>query len=162
MQLRKLLLKDAERMLEWMHDPFVVEKLQANFLEKTIDDCKKFIDNSHNAENIHLAIVDDDDLYMGTVSLKHITEKNAEFAITICRDAMGLGYSAWAMEEIIRIGFKKYGLSEIYWCVAEDNLRALKFYDKNKYIRVKSEDISISDVYSKEQIDSYVWYCVKR
>ena len=95
MKLRKLLQKDSTRMLEWMHDPFVVEKLQANFAAKTMDDCISFIENSEDAENVHLAITDDDDLYMGTVSLKHITDDNAEFAITVHRDAMGNGYSIW-------------------------------------------------------------------
>ena len=93
MRLRKLELNDSKRMLEWMHDPFVVEKLQTNFINKTIEDCIAFINNSQNDENIHLAIVDDNNQYMGTVSLKHITANTAEFAITVHRDVMGKGYA---------------------------------------------------------------------
>ena len=162
MKLRELQPRDAQPMLEWMHDPFVVEKLQTNFAAKTIEDCYSFIANSKDANNIHLAITDDNDEYMGTVSLKHITADTAEFAITICKYAMGKGYSIWAMNEILKMGFEKYGVRDIYWCVATDNLRALRFYDKNQFQRVEADKIRIAGGYTKEQIDSYVWYQVSK
>ena len=158
MHLRNLELRDAERMLEWMHDPYVVQNLQTDFMSNTIEDCKNFICNSQNGNHIHLAIADECDWYMGTVSLKNITESEAEFAITVRRDAMGKGFSAWSMKEIIKKGFEEYGLNEIYWCVAPDNLRALRFYDKNGFHRTRAEDINIVGGYTKEQIDTYVWY----
>ena len=42
-------------------------------------------------KNIHMAITDDNDEYMGTVSLKNINyiDSFAEFAITVRRTAMG-------------------------------------------------------------------------
>lgn len=160
MKLRPLAIKDAELMLEWMHDPFVVEKLQTNFLEKTIENCIYFIKNSRDENNVHLAIANDEDLYMGTVSLKHITENTAEFAITVRKDAMGKGYSIWAMKEILKRGFEEYQLKEIYWCVAKDNARALRFYDKNNFPREDASNINIAAGYTREQIDAYVWYQV--
>lgn len=162
MRLRKLAQKDADRMLGWMHDSFVVEKLQTDFMSKTIEDCKSFITSSYTRENIHLAVVDDADTYMGTVSLKNITDLSAEFAITICRDAMGKGYASWAMKEIIRLGFEDYNLNGIYWCVAPDNMRALKFYDKNGYSRVESSDIGDIKGYTIGQIQHYIWYLVTK
>lgn len=161
MHLRNLKIKDAERMLEWMHDPFVVEKLRTDFLHKTKDDCLRFIQNSCDDENLNYAIANDEDLYMGTVSLKHITSISAEFAITVHRDAMGKGYSLWAMKEVLNRGFRDFGLDEIYWCVAEDNHRALRFYDKNGFIRVDHNKLSISADYSESQVKSYVWYRIK-
>ena len=145
-------------MLEWMHDSFVVEKLQTDFMSKTIEDCNAFIENSQTKSDSHWAIVDDCDKYMGTVSLKHITEETAEFAITICREAMGKGFSIWAMKEILRMGFEKYGLKDIYWCVAVDNARALRFYDKNHFPKVSFDVVKIAGGYTQEQISSYVWY----
>ncbi len=158
MKLRPLKFEDSVRMLEWMHDPFVVEKLRTDFAGKTKEDCLIFIENSRDNENINLAITDDFDVYMGTVSLKHITLKSAEFAITIHRDAMGKGYSLWAMNEMLALGFKKYRVNEIYWCVAKDNLRALRFYDKNGFCRTDHKYLLISEDYSETQIKSYVWY----
>lgn len=145
-------------MLEWMHDSFVVEKLQTDFMSKTIEDCNAFIKNSQTETDCHWAIVDDCDKYMGTVSLKHITEETAEFAITVCREAMGKGYSIWAMREALRMGFEKYCLKDIYWCVAKDNVRALRFYDKNHFLKISSDMVRIAGGYTAEQISSYVWY----
>lgn len=136
LKLRKLELKDADKMHEWMHDESVVEFMQADFRNKSIDDCKKFIDNASNDKyNCHMAIVNDADEYMGTVSLKNIHDSVAEFAITIRKCAMGQGYSRYGMKEIINYGFNVLNLKSIYWCVSPENKRAVKFYDKNGYTR---------------------------
>lgn len=162
MRLRKLEIKDAPLMLEWMHDPFVVENMQANFVEKTIDDCERFILSAQKTtDDIHLAIVDENDVYMGTVSLKHIINKSAEFAITVRRTAMGKGFSKFGMAEIIRVGLEKLKLDKIYWCVNPVNKRAVRFYDKNNYQRVSPDELNITG-YSREQIRDYYWYEVNK
>ena len=124
-------------MLEWMHDQSVTEYMQADFASKTIEDCEHFIKAAQDiSENMHLAIVDNQDIYMGTVSLKNISNTDAEFAITIRKAAMGKGYSIYGMREIIRIGFENLNLQTIYWCVSPENKRAVCFYDKNGYKRI--------------------------
>lgn len=165
MRLRELEAKDAILMLEWMHDPSVVENLNANFNEKTIDDCLNFIEKSKkDKNNCHLAIVDENDKYMGTVSLKNITRKDAEFAITIRKSAMSKGYSKYGMQEIIKYGLHVLGLKYVYWCVSPNNKRAVKFYDKNGYKRdnIKNydffESIKDSGGYCIDQIESFIWY----
>lgn len=164
MKLRKLQQKDAPLMLEWMHDESVVEFMGANFAEKTIEDCERFIQSSQqDEENINLAIVDDADEYMGTVSLKHINmvEKVAEFAITIRKSAMGKGYSAYGMKEILAIGLNEVGLDKIYWCVSQRNKRAVGFYDKNGYTRTTDIPESVKRAYTEEQISQFIWYVVE-
>lgn len=142
MRLRKLELKDAPLMLEWMHDETVVKDMQADFSSKTLEDCNHFILSSKDTrKNLHLAIVDEDDEYMGTVSLKNIEEDKAEFAITVRKYAMGKGYSRFGMREIIKIGLEDMNLSSIYWYVDKNNQRAVKFYDKNGYQRISPEII---------------------
>lgn len=162
MHLRRLELRDAPLMLEWMHDPSVVEHLHANFLSKTEEDCKRFIANSRTDEaNLHLAIADGADVYQGTVSLKDIHNGTAEFAITIRASAMGKGVSAAAMKEIIRIGFEEKGLNSVFWCVSPENKRAVRFYDKNGYVRVPPERLPIRG-YGDEMIRSLLWYLVTK
>ena len=168
MYLRKLQQKDAPLMLEWMHDSSVVKDLQTNFAKKTLEDCEAFIGNSQiDTGNLHLAIADENDEYMGTVSLKHIQGTSAEFGITIRSCAMGRGYSKWAMEEIFRKGAEKLSLEKIYWCVSPLNERALRFYDKNGYQRIDAPEKSIASmlvkeaIYTGEQIDNYIWYQMK-
>lgn len=163
MKLRKLKIEDAPKMLEWMHDSSVVEHLQTDFSKKSINDCLRFIENSINEKNINYAIADDNDEYMGTVSLKNIFSDEAEFAITIRKCAMGKGYSIEAMKKIIEYGFNELSLHKIYWCVNPINKRAVRFYDKNDFNRITPELIcSNLDGYSFEQIKEYYWYMVTK
>ena len=118
MLLRRLELKDAPLMLEWMHDKNVTNNLRTDFASKTLQDAEGFIRWSwDDRENVNLAIVPDEDEYMGTVSLKHIEDGSAEFAITVRAEAMGRGYSWFGMESIIEKAFNEYGLESVYWCV---------------------------------------------
>lgn len=159
MKLRKLCLADAPLMLEWMHDESVVQNLQANFAAKTLADCQAFIRNCEDfSENMHLAIADDKDEYMGTVSLKHIHNGQAEFAITIRACAMGKGYSKFGMAAILEKGIRELGLSRIYWCVSQHNARAVRFYDKNGYTRTEAVPQTILSAYTPEQCADFIWY----
>jgi len=161
-RLRRLERKDAPMMLEWMHDPSVVEHLHANFLSKTAEDCERFISNSLTDESsLHLAIADEADVYQGTVSLKDIHDGTAEFAITIRSSAMGKGISRMAMSEIIRIGFVEKKLDSVFWCVSPENKRAVRFYDKNGYVRVPYECLSIRG-YGDEMVRSLFWYRITK
>lgn len=145
MELRKLKQKDAPLMLEWMHDDSVVRNMGTDFLKKNLDECHTFISSSQtDFPCIHRAIIDDTDEYMGTVSLKNVDQekKSAEFAIAVRKCAMGKGYSAYGMKEIIRLGFEQYDLETIYWYVSKQNTRAIRFYEKNGYKEVDCSTIS--------------------
>lgn len=161
MKLRNLKITDAPFMLEWMHDDEVVHYMQSNFQTKTLLDCESFIKMSQgDEENLHLALVDENDEYMGTVSLKKINRENrtAEFAITIRKCAMGRGYSSQAMKMIIEKAFEEFDLKSVYWCVSPENKRAVRFYDKNGYIQKTPSYIEKIDGYTEQQIKKYIWY----
>ncbi len=163
MKLRKLRPEDAPLMLEWMHDKDCVGKLQTDFMSKTETDCLNFIRYAQDCQSdLHLAIADDNDTYMGTVSLKHIDRDSgcAEFAIAIRACAMGTGLSAAGMEAILQLGLDD-GLSMIYWCVSPENHRAVRFYDKHNYPRIGSERLNVSH-YTPQQIADYIWYAVTK
>ncbi len=159
MKLRKLDLRDAPLMLEWMHDPCVVQHMKADFLSKTIEDCESFIVQSRNSsDSLHLAITDDLDMYMGTVSLKHILDNSAEFGITVRSSAMGKGFSVCGMEKIFQIGFEALRLNLIYWCVDPLNKRALQFYEKHGFL--PSSCPEQAQGYSDEEKLRYTWFSV--
>lgn len=161
MYLRNLEEKDAPLMLEWMHDESVVENLNVNFKEKTLDDCLTFIRAAVCKEtDVHLAICSDDDEYMGTVSLKCVDrdKRNAEFAITVRATSMGRGYSWFGMKEMIRKGFDEYGLDNVFWCVSRTNNRAIRFYDKHNFHEAVDISSDILRRYSKT--DDLKWYSV--
>lgn len=159
MRIRKLENKDAVYMLEWMQDVELVEHMGAKFTDKTLIDCEKFIKSSQeDKKNIHWAIVDEKDEYMGTVSLKNIEKTKAEFAIAIRRCAMGKGYSKFAMEECIKYAFQNIGLEKVYWYVSSVNKRAVRFYEKNGFVRVdRNEEMLCPDLKGSEK---YIWYMV--
>ena len=163
MRLRPLEIKDAEGMLEWMHDSNVCEFMQRDFASMTIDNCKGFIESSRDmSEDMHLAAVNDDDEYMGTVSLKHIDRDagTAEFAITFRRCAMGTGISAFAMKEIIKKGLCELGLDSVIWCVSRENLRANRFYEKNGYKKMECVPDKYKLLYP--EWESMNWFEVKK
>jgi len=107
-----------------------------------------------------MAIVSDNDEYMGTVSIKHIDKKmsSAELGITVRKIAMGKGYSFYGMVEIFRIAFDEIGLNTIYWCVSNKNERACKFYDKHGFHRTTKNPEPILKRYAGT--DDLRWYSV--
>lgn len=161
MNLRKLEYRDAPFMLEWMQDKSVVQDLKTDFSSKTIQDCVRFIEsNQDNHNDVNFAVVDDNDIYMGTVSLKNIRQDygTAEFAITVRASAMGHGFSKFGMTEIIRYGFEKLHLKAIFWCVSKENRRAIRFYDKNQYNRTEIIPEYILNDYATVDNMDLLWY----
>lgn len=171
MKLRNLSEKDAEPMLEWMHDDFVVHNLATDFSKKTIEDCRTFIEyvsaqmaDMGTCEHVHMAVTDDYGEYMGTVSLKNIDRDahSAEFAIALRKKAMGRGYGQFGMSSILEFGFSSSELSleKIYWCVAKENARARRFYDKQGYKVAKADERMLKNYEHVRKSDELIWYSV--
>ncbi len=159
MHLRRLELKDAPLMLAWMHDPSVVDYLHSDFASKTIIDAERLIAwSQQDNKNLNLAIVSDKDEYMGTVSLKHIENGRAEFAIVVRSEAMGRGYSWFAMNSMLEKAFRELDLEIVYWCVSRSNVRALRFYDKHNFQETHDLPQEVFDRY--DDIDDLKWYSV--
>lgn len=131
MKLRKLCDKDAESMLEWMHDPAVNQFFRAHFAQMTMENARSFIRGGQSAAARHYAICDDEDAYQGTISLKDIDVENgtAEYAIVLRRQAQGKGYARFATREILRIAFEKQDLCKVYLNVWKENVHAVGFYE---------------------------------
>ena len=160
MKLRKLKEKDAFRMLEWMHYEESKDIFEKDFCNKTIDDVLKFINNERGNE-IHYACVDENDNYLGTVSLKNIDTNNlnAELAISFLREAQGTGAASFAMNEIVNIGFNKLGLYKLYLNVLSTNIRAIKFYIKFGF---KNEGIFKNHIKKGDNFIDLEWYGIYR
>ena len=159
MKLRKLQLKDAEFMLEWMHSKNVVEMLAQNFENKTLEDCKQFIVSANEDEGtfLHRAICNDEDEYLGTVSLKHINmqDRNAEYAISMREKAMGTGASLYGTEEILKYAFNELHLEKVYLNVISENVRAKKFYAKAGFLY---EGTAKQHIMIQDKLCDLEWY----
>lgn len=137
MRLRELEKKDAPLMFEWMQDQNVIQALAADFGHMKIENCLAFIESARVDENNkHFAIVDDQDEYLGTISLKNIDWKNktGEYAISIRSKAMGTGVARNATEELLRRAFTEMEINKVYLCVFPENIRARKFYEKCNFV----------------------------
>lgn len=162
MRLRALKKEDAPLMLEWMHDPDVVEHMLEDFQSKTLSDCIAFIDSANlTNDDRHFAIADERDEYQGTVSLKHIRDKKAEFAIVIRKKAMGRGISKYAMKTILEYGFSVLQLDYIYWFVNPVNSRGLKFYNKNGYNETDISTLNLGEM-PREEYSHFLCYSERR
>jgi len=170
MHLRKLEEGDAPLMLEWMHDPSVVEKLYTDFASKTLADARDFIAWSRanfpepetGRGDLHLAIADDGDEYLGTVSLRRIGEGTAEFAITIRKSAMGTGAGWFGMSEILKKGFAEYGLQRVYWCVSPENERAVRFYRKHDFGELLPDDVPEGIRSRYPAPEAFLWFAAEK
>ena len=139
--LRELKEKDAVLMLEWMHDPDVQKGFRKNMMDATLEDAREFCKNSKIpnviscGDNLHFAIVNGEDEYLGTVSLKNIDTESltAEYAITTRKKVagMGVGYAATGM--ILNKALNEYGLRKVYLSVLENNKAAINLYEKSGF-----------------------------
>lgn len=140
MKLRKLEEKDADGMLEWMQDPEMQKGFRFNAEEKNREDVLSFIRNANielvNGKNIHYAVSDEDDEYLGTISLKNVdlVNKKAEYAISLRRMAQGKGIATEATHEILKMAFEQYDLQRVYLNVLSDNQRAIRLYEKCGFV----------------------------
>ena len=114
--LRKLEERDVSAMLEWMHDETVANNFRFDFMSMTEEKALDFVSKSFSDENQHFAIVDEDDNYLGTISLKNIssTDNNAEYAIVLRRNFWGKGYAQKATAEILNYAFNTLKLHKVY------------------------------------------------
>lgn len=131
--LRPLQEKDAGYMLEWLHDRTVTGHLQLDGADSTLADALRFIQAAQNESiDLHRAVVDLCDTYLGTVSLKKIDldKREAEYAIAMRASAMGTGAALSATQDILKIAFHELKLRRVYLNVLRENQRAIHFYNK--------------------------------
>lgn len=130
-RLRELLEKDIEGMLEWMHTPEINCFFRFDAKDMDYKKALKFV-TSKREEDIHFAIVNEQDEYIGTISLKDIDliHKKAEYAISVRKGWHGSGAAKEATEQLIQYAFKELQLHRIYLNVLSDNVRAIRFYEK--------------------------------
>lgn len=158
MRIRELKNKDAVYMTEWMQNKEINKYFQFNLADISIVNSTKFIENVYNNKNaLHLAVVNDNDDYVGTISLKNIDFKNqkAEYAIALREVAMGEGYARFATDAILYIAFYILELNRIYLCVLDENIRANKFYEKYGFIY---EGKFFDDLYIRGKLKNVNWY----
>ena len=139
-KLRHLKEQDAAGMLEWMHSEETKAIFQKDMSSMTEEDVLSFIkcsaEDTISKGFVHYAVVNDEDEYLGTISLKDIDQVNkcAEYAVSFRKCAQGTGAASYATSEILRIAFEEIGLHRVFLNVLTTNLRANAFYKKMGFV----------------------------
>ena len=128
-------------MLEWMHDEDVQQGFRKKLLDSTLSDAEAFCESSKFPEeltdgtDLNYAIVDDDDEYLGTISLKdiEISDGHAEYAIALRKCAQGKGIGFRATGLILKKAFLELGLHRVFLSVYEDNEKAVRMYERSGF-----------------------------
>lgn len=131
--LRPLAEKDADRMTEMMQDEQTTRYLQIGGPSYTKETALRFIaQTGDESRHLHRAVVDESDVYHGSISLKNIDREKleAEYAISMHPQAQGKGAAAAATAQILEIAFQELELKRVYLNVLVENVRANKFYQK--------------------------------
>lgn len=156
--LRDLKISDIDYMREFVEN----DEISKNFVftrypyskEKMIS----FIKSSwEDKKNVHYAITDENDNYIGTVSLKNINyiDKNAEYAIVIRKKYWGQKIALKATDKILFYGFNTLNLEKIYLNVLSNNVRAINFYEKYGF---KKEGVFKNHIYYFGKYVDMIWY----
>lgn len=158
-RLRPLEEKDAARMTEMMHDAVTIRYLQIGGADYTEDTALRFIRSTvDESVNLHRAVVNLNDEYQGTISLKNIDleKKEAEYAISMHPDAQGKGAAKAATAEILNIAFNELHLNRVYLNVLAENLRANKFYKKVGFSYSHTTQMNFH-----QEVKSLNWYFIE-
>lgn len=160
MKLRDLIIEDANGMFNWFKDKAVTEFLHGEYTNYTIQDAENFIlKESRVMDEIHKAIVNDENEYIGTVSLRHIDRvgETAELAIVVQSEFFSKGYAWFAVSEMLKYAFQVLEIRGVYWRVFSKNKRAIRFFEKHGF-NMPDEDIpdDIKKRHSNEK--DLVWY----
>lgn len=130
--LRPITAADTAKIVAWRNKEFV----RKNFIYQ-----QPFTEEGHMAwfreqvESGRVAqfIICVEDREIGSVYLRDIDREKgeAEYGVFIGEsDALGKGYGTQAAKRMLDYGFGKLGLKKIFLRLLEDNLRALKSYEK--------------------------------
>jgi len=130
--LRQLKEKDAVGMEEWMNDDEITQYFRFHRQKKSRREILDFIASSCTEQNQHFAIVNKNDEYLGTVSLKNINmiPRTAEYAIVLRKSVHGLGVAEQATRLVLERAFTDLHLKVVYLNVLTSNATAIHFYEK--------------------------------
>lgn len=116
---------------KWRNDETIAVFDQSEFLRprsfEEIEDWAQILVNGHT----YIASVDG--VYIGTIALMKVDERNrhAELAIVIGeKDYWSKGYGSQMMHTLLEYGFEGLNLDRLYLHVFSFNERAIKFYEK--------------------------------
>ena len=135
MELRRLTFEDLPIRVEWMNNPKIYSSMHFDLpvlLENTI---KWFEKNRTNNQRSDVCFVENEEIvaFGGLTSIDN-TLKKAELYIFVNPDSHKSGIGTQATKLLCQYGFEELGLHKIYLLTNENNLAAIKVYQKCGFV----------------------------
>jgi RimJ/RimL family protein N-acetyltransferase len=132
--------RDLPLFVRWFNDPEVGYWLAiSEGPEITLESERKWYDEMRaDAAQVVWCIETEEGRPIGNLGLHSIDETHgrATMGISICeKDLWGRGYGTEAVRQVLRYAFAELGLRRVDLQVDEDNLRAIRCYDKCGFAR---------------------------
>ena len=153
LHLRALKEKDAALMLKWLCDKETTKNFTFGNKNFTLADAQEFIKKSVLSGEFVFAVCDKGDEYLGTVSITR-RENIPMLAIALRKKARGQGAGEFAVKTAARKYFEQSAERKIYLNVYEDNLAAIKLYEKCDFKKISKIDFARG----KKRL----WYCLEK
>ena len=125
--------EDTEKFTEWLNDLETTDYIGRSATIITLEEERKYFEDSTNKENSFFITTLDEDKLIGTISLENFNpiNRNAVLGIFIGdKEYRSKGYGKEAIELILDFGFNYLNLHEIKLDVMAFNERAIKCYKK--------------------------------
>lgn len=139
-RLRELERVDLERINKWRNDPYLIACLGApyRFINEDVDQrwYDKYLNTRSNS--VRCAIVDETDEILGLISLMDIDSINRSASLHIMiggHENRGKGIGTFAVMAMIDHAFNNLNLRRIELGVLENNIPAIRLYEKCGFIK---------------------------
>lgn len=139
-KLRELEKVDLEYINKWRNDPNLIAFLGAPYRYINEDVDREWYENYLHTRNnsVRCVIVGDEDIVLGLISLMDINNINRTGVIHIMigeTDNRGRGIGTFAVTEMIKHAFYNLNLRRIELDVLENNLPAIRLYEKIGFVK---------------------------
>ena len=153
--LRKFSEADIEKKVEWINDSENNAFLHYNLPLNFEDTRKWFLQNKNNKSRCDMTILYDN-IPVGVIGIINIKDKKGEYYITLGdNNYRRKGISFDATKLILEIAFTKLNLEKVWLCVDEENIPAVKLYEKAGF---KLEGTLRKDIYFKGKMINRLMY----
>lgn len=139
-RLRELERGDLERINMWRNDPYLIACLGAPYRYINEDVDQRWYDKylSARSNSVRCAIIDERDEILGLISLLNIEAVNRSGSLHIMignSENRGRGVGTFAVNAMINHAFNNLNLRRIELGVLENNLPAIRLYEKCGFVR---------------------------
>lgn len=136
--LREYRQEDLMEMRAWVNDPLVTEMLGSQFLlPQTFEMTEKFIARRLEGGYNFVIARAEDGAYLGQIDFLNmdLRSRQAELGIVLGAPSWcGQGFGSEAVGLMLKFGFAELNLNRVYLSVADDNVRAIRCYEKCGFV----------------------------